>query len=254
MHVEVHEDSRAVGRRGAELVIEQLHRALQHRGEAALLVATGASQMHVLEQLCAATFPWELVTVLHLDEYIGLTEDHPASFRRYLRERLIEKIPLKRFIPINAEGDISRALRLLEETVEGLEIDAGLVGIGENAHIAFNDPPADFVCADCFRVATLDLRCKEQQVREGWFASVEEVPSQAITMTVSQILRSRRIVSCVPFAVKAEAVRATLEHPVSEEVPSTALRSHPDVWLILDGPSASGTSTATLATYSAGAV
>jgi len=249
MHVEVYEDAQAVGKRGAVLAVEQLKVAIAERGEAVLLVSTGASQFAVMEHLCAADVPWDLVSVLHLDEYVSLPADHPASFRRYLRERLVDVVRPRRFVPVDADGELGEVLPLLETLATEFPVDAALIGVGENAHIAFNDPPADFSAAEAFRVVTLDRRCREQQVREGWFPTVEAVPEQAVTMTVWQILRSKRIISCVPYDLKAEAVRAMLEEPVSEDVPATALRDHTDMWLILDTASAAKTPRNVLAKY-----
>lgn len=247
MQVEVHEDSQRLGRRGAELVVDRLRQATAAKGEATLLVSTGASQLTVIAALTAQSLAWEHITILHLDEYVGLEERHPASFRRYLRDRLVDKVHPGRFVPIDTEGDVSVALRRLNETVSKLHVDAALIGIGENAHIAFNDPPADFTDDRAFKLVSLDERCRRQQVGEGWFASPEQVPGQAITMTVRQILRSDLIVCCVPYKIKAEAVAATLEQPVGEAVPATALRCHPNVWVLLDRESASNLSPGTLA-------
>lgn len=249
MRVEVHEDAQAVGRRGAALAVEQLKGTIAERGEATLLVSTGASQFAVMEHLSAADLAWDRVTVLHLDEYVGLPADHPASFRRYLRERLVDVVRPRCFVPVDADGELGEVLPPLEAVAAELPVDAALIGVGENGHIAFNDPPADFNAAEAFRVVTLDRRCREQQVREGWFPTFEAVPAQAVTMTVRQILRSRRIISCVPYDTKAEAVRAMLEEPISEDVPATALRDHMDMWLILDVASASKTPRHVFTTY-----
>jgi glucosamine-6-phosphate deaminase len=251
VQIELYKDADALGRRGAELVLEQLGAAIAQRGEAVLLGATGASQEVVLSSLAASDFAWDRVTILHLDEYVGISDDHPASIRRCLRERLIDRIHPKQFIPIEGEKSLPEVLHYLDDLVAGITIDAALVGVGENAHIAFNDPPADFEAAEPFRVVTLDRRSKEQQVREGQFPSADRVPTQAITMTVPQILRSSRIVSCVPFQVKAPAIRDLLAGTVTNMVPATALCSHSDVWFLLDQDSASQTPPDRLAAYDA---
>lgn len=252
MRVEIHPDAKSLGSRGAELAVGHLRAAIQATGQGVLLVSTGASQFTVMEALVAADLKWDRVTVLHLDEYVGLAPDHPASFRRYLHERLIDVVRPKRFVPVDVGEDVVAGISRLNETVVEVSVDVALVGVGENAHLAFNDPPADFTIQDPFHLVTLDRRCRGQQVREGWFTTLEDVPSQAVTMTVRQILRSSHIVSCVPYEVKAPAVRSLLESPVSEAVPATALRGHPDVWLLLDHGSASKTPTTTLARYAPG--
>ena len=165
---------------------------------------------------------------------------HIASFRKYLQERFVSKVPLKEAVFVNGEGDVAANIAALTARIREAPIDVGAIGIGENGHIAFNDPPADFDTQESFKVVTLDARCKRQQVGEGWFATVDDVPKQAISMTVSQIMACESIVSVVPHAVKAEAVRNTLERDVTNLVPATIMKTHPDFNLFLDSESAAG--------------
>ena len=177
--------------------------------------------------------------MFHLDEYVNLPESHPASFRRYLKERFTSQVKLKSVYFVNGEGDIKENIRQLTAEIRKEPIDLALVGIGENAHIAFNDPPADFATKEAYIVVNLDQKCKEQQVGEGWFPSVEEVPKQAISLTVYQIMQSKVIVSAVPHQVKAYAIKLTLENELTNLIPATKLREHPNVNLFIDEESAS---------------
>lgn len=225
----------AAAARGAEL----LRKAIEEKGSARLLLSTGASQLGTLKELVSLPVDWEKVEMFHLDEYAGLPESHGASFRRYLKERFVSKVPLKKAHFVNWEGSIAQNMKALSEEISSAPLDVGFIGIGENAHIAFNDPPADFDTEEPFLLVTLDDACRRQQVGEGWFASPEDVPGQAITASVRQILKCGAILSCVPFKVKAEAVRKTLESPVDPHVPASILKTHPDVTLYLDRESAS---------------
>lgn len=176
--------------------------------------------------------------MFHLDEYVGLSEAHIASFRKYLKERFVSRVPLKAAYFVDGEGDVAANIKALTTELRRLPIDVGVIGIGENGHIAFNDPPADFENEAAYMVVDLDERCKQQQVGEGWFASLADVPVQAITMTVKQILSCRHIVTCVPHAAKAEAIRNALTGPVSPQVPASVLKTHPDWHLFIDDQSA----------------
>ena len=169
--------------------------------------------------------------MFHLDEYVGLPETHIASFRKYLKERFISKVNLKAYnlVDGNPESIPPPSAKLRER-----DVDLGIVGIGENGHIAFNDPPADFETTEAYIVVNLNETCKKQQVGEGWFATVDDVPEQAISMTPYQIMKCKKIITCAPHAVKAEAIRATLYDAVSNTVPATLLRTHPDWSLYVD--------------------
>lgn len=239
MKVIVSKTPQELGAAAARHIAAKLREAIAARGEARLALSTGMSQFETIAALIQEDVDWGKVTMFHLDEYVNLPENHPASFRGYLKERFTSKVPLKQVYFVDGEGDLAATLKALNAAIAQAPIDVGVIGIGENAHIAFNDPPADFDRQDAYYVATLDERCRNQQVGEGWFATFGDVPEQAITMSVAQILRSRTIISAVPHAVKAEAVRATLESPeITPMVPATKLREHADWTLYLDEASA----------------
>ena len=238
VHVKVFETSDGLARAAAHHAATVLNDAVQIRGGARLLLSTGASQIEVLKYLVEADVKWDVIKVFHLDEYLGLDATHPASFRKYIQERVENLVHPNRVHYVTPDDDVTVTLRALAEEVS-LPIDVALVGIGENGHIAFNDPPADFTTQEAYIVVHLDERCKRQQVREGWFRSLDEVPNQAITMTPYQILQSKVIISCVPFSVKAQAVKQTLEMEETNHVPATILKRHPNATLYLDAESAS---------------
>ncbi len=202
-------DSAEMGRVAAERAAEDLRTAITQRGRANLVIATGASQFEVLSQLIAQTgIEWAKVHGFHLDEYIGLSIEHPASFCRYLKERFVDHLPLAEFHYLHGDADpqetIARVGRLLTQS----PVDVAMVGIGENGHLAFNDPPADFETEEPYLIVELDQPCRQQQVGEGWFASLDDVPTQAISMSVRQIMKSAKIYCSVPDERKAEAVQA----------------------------------------------
>lgn len=215
-----------------------LNRAIAEKGKARLLMSTGASQFDTIEALRDADVEWDKVEMFHLDEYIGLPETHPASFRKYLKERFLSYVDIRKAHLVNPDNGVEPALELLTREVRAGEIDLGLIGIGENAHIAFNDPPADFETKEAFLVVNLDEACKKQQMREGWFATIEDVPKQAISMSVYQIMQCKTILSCVPYAAKADAVKKTLESDLTNQVPATMLKTHSNFHLFLDKDSA----------------
>ena len=230
-----------MGKDAAHFIAEKLNAAIAERGEARLLLSTGASQLNMFEAIVDEKVDWSKVTMFHLDEYVGLPESHIASFRKYLKERFEAKVGgLKEAVYVSGEGDVSANIAYISRRVTEAPIDVGVIGIGENGHIAFNDPPADFDTQESYIVVDLDDRCKAQQVGEGWFASVDDVPKQAISMTVSRIMTCRCIVSIVPHAVKAEAVYKTVTNGVTNTVPATILKTHPDWNLWLDSASAAG--------------
>ncbi|MBR5447412.1 MAG: 6-phosphogluconolactonase, partial [Clostridia bacterium] len=174
---------------------------------------------------------WSKVTMFHLDEYVNLPETHIASFRKYLKERFIQKINLKAAHLVDGTPE---GIAALTAELRSAPIDVGLIGIGENAHIAFNDPPADFDTKEAYIVVNLNDTCKMQQVGEGWFATIDDVPKQAVSMTVYQILQCEQIVSCVPYAVKANAVRDTLENDKTNLIPATIMKGHKNFALFVD--------------------
>jgi len=223
--------------RGAELI----RSAVTRQGFANVIVATGASQFEMLQELTEETVPWERVTFFHLDEYVGVPVTHPASFRKYLWERFQSRLPtpVRSFVYVDGEGDVMAECRRLGEWISRYPIDVCFAGIGENGHLAFNDPPADFDAIEPYLVVELDEACRRQQLGEGWFGSLEEVPSRAISMSIRQIMKSRSIILTVPDQRKAEAVANSLEGPVTNLVPASILQKHDDVTIYLDPASAS---------------
>ncbi len=240
MNVRVFDTKQALGEAAAAEAAGLIDAAIAARGRAVIVAATGASQFEFLNALTQAPgIDWPRVIGFHLDEYIGLPATHPASFRRYLRERLVDRAHPGAFHYINGEAEPAAECRRVGALIAAEEVDAAFVGIGENGHLAFNDPPADFDTTAPYLVVRLDERCRRQQLGEGWFARLEEVPELAISMSIRQILRARRIICVVPDARKAEAVRATVEGEVSPERPASALRLHTGTTLYLDRDSAS---------------
>ncbi len=234
-------DATILGRNAADDAAARLGSILAEVPTARLLLSTGASQFPFFEALRTCPLPWDRIEVFHLDEYVGLPPTHPASFRRYLHDRLVDAVRPLAFHEVQGDRDPAVEIRRLSELVLERPMDVALVGIGENAHIAFNDPPADFDAPDPFLLVTLDDACRRQQVGEGWFPDLASVPRQAVTMSVRQILRSRAILSVVPHAVKAGAIRRTLSAPEpTPDIPATALLAHPDWTLYLDEASAGG--------------
>lgn len=217
-----------------------LQETIARQGGARIVLSTGASQFEFLKHFVTMDIEWNKVDMFHLDEYVALPETHPASFRKYLKERFLRHVNVRSAVFVDGDGDLDEVLERLNGEIAKAPVDLALIGIGQNAHIAFNDPPADFETEAPYKVVELDERCKAQQVGEGWFASIEDVPKRAITMTVKQIMKSRNIVSVVPHAVKAEAIEKTLKSPVDPNVPATMLKTHPSWKLYLDKQSASG--------------
>ena len=239
MNINISSTPSMLGNSAADLAATKLNEAIREKGKARLLVSTGSSQFETLAALAESAVDWSCVEVFHLDEYIGLDVTHPASFRKYLYERFISKINLKAFYPVDGSDNVSEQISHLSEEILKKPIDVGLIGIGENAHIAFNDPPADFDTHKPYIVVYLDDRCKMQHVNEGWFPSLKEVPATAISMSVYQIMQCNIIISSVPHLVKAEAIAMTLQTDLSNLVPATMLKQHPDWHLFLDKNSAS---------------
>lgn len=235
MRIQTYPDSQTMSNAAAERAATVLRQTVADRGRARIIAATGASQFRFLEALTAAPdVPWSAVEMFHLDEYVGLPVDHPASFRKYLLERLIGKTGLTHYHLLDGEQEPKKVAEEVGRALASDTIDVAFVGIGENGHLAFNDPPADFEATAPYLIVTLDDACRRQQVGEGWFASVADVPTQAISMSVREILRSREILCIVPDARKAEAVKATVEGEISPMVPASILKTHPNTTLYLD--------------------
>jgi glucosamine-6-phosphate deaminase len=238
MQIHILENADALGQAAAVQAAAVLNQSIAEKGSARLLLSTGMSQFEILDALTRQAVPWGQVDLFHLDEYIGLPVSHPASFRKYLQEHFIGRVSLRSACLIDGEGDIDAEIRRLGDLIREAPVDLGLIGIGENSHIAFNDPPADFTVDDPYIVVRLDEACKRQQVGEGWFPVLANVPERAISMSVRQILRCKRILSCVPHAAKAHAVRLALQDEVSPLVPASILKTHPAIDLYLDVNSA----------------
>lgn len=240
MNINISRTSGEMAQRAAACAAQAISRTIAQNGEARILLSTGESQIEAIRYLTEMDVEWDKVVMFHLDEYINLAETHKASFRKYLKERFIQVVNPKKAYLVNGEGNVEENIAILTEELEKAPIDVALVGIGENAHIAFNDPPADFETDKAYIIVNLDQTCKQQQVNEGWFGSLDEVPAQAISMTVPQILKSRTIVTIVPGIRKGDAIQKTLSaETVTNLVPATILKTHPDWNLFLDGDSAS---------------
>lgn len=242
MRVEICESKQAMGERAAEEGARLIREALLQRGEANIVVASGTSQLEMLGNLVAAEgIAWHDVTGFHLDEYVGLPITHPASFRLYMWQRFVKNLPLplRRFVYIEADRDPERERRRLSALLKKRPIDVAFVGIGENGHLAFNEPPADFQTEEPYLIIELTEASRRQQVGEGWFSSIDQVPQRAISMSVRQIMSARSIVCTVPDRRKAVAVAATVEGPVTPEVPASILQRHDHATLYLDPDSAS---------------
>ncbi len=188
----------------------------------------------MLNELIEQDVDWTKVTGFHLDEYIGMTDEHPASFRKYLKERFVDKIALKAFHYVAGETEPQEECNRLGEIINNHPIDVAFVGIGENGHLAFNDPPADFKTEEAYLVVDLDEACRKQQMGEGWFKTMEDVPKQAISMSIKQIMKSKAIICSVPDVRKAKAVQGSLEGDVSPLVPASILQQHSTAWIYLD--------------------
>jgi glucosamine-6-phosphate deaminase len=217
-----------------------IRQAIAARGQAYLIAATGASQFEFLDELVLQpNVDWAQVTFFHLDEYVGLPKTHPASFRRYLQERIVDRVQPGAFHFVNGDAlDPVAECRRVGELISRQTIAAAFVGIGENGHLAFNDPPADFYTQEPYLIVELDEGCRRQQVGEGWFESVDEVPQRAISMSIQQILKARNVLCVVPDGRKAQAVRDTLELEISPLRPASILRQHPRTTIYLDLESA----------------
>ena len=232
MKLSISQNSVEMGKKAAETVAEMIRRYVNEQGEARIMVSTGQSQFEFFEALVSMDIPWNKVEIFHLDEYVDLPLSHPASFRKYLKERFIDRISGGMMHYISGEGDVEAMIAEISAAISEKPIDIGVIGIGENAHIAFNDPPADFDTKAAFHVVKLDDKCRRQQVGEGWFATVDDVPQYAISATVSQIMTCKNIVSVVPHKVKADAIHKTLETDgVTNMIPATIMKQH-DNWLL----------------------
>ncbi len=240
MKIKIAQSPQELGRAAGSVAAQLIRDAIESNGIANIILATGASQFETVDQLIAEKeIDWSKVVMFHLDEYIGLPVTHPASFRKYLKERFLVKVsPLKAVYLVNGETDAKAECKRLGDLISSNPIDIALVGIGENGHLAFNDPPANFDTEEPFIIVHLDELCRKQQLDEGWFRSLEEVPQQAISMSIKQIMKSKAIICSVPDNRKAKAVKNTLEQTVSNLYPASILQMHADCRFFLDKDSA----------------
>ncbi len=240
MNIQIFKNAAEAGKASGKLAAQYIREAITHQGSASVILATGTSQLETLNQLLKENIDWSNVTVFHLDEYIGLSIEHPASFRKYLKDRFINKAKNLAVVHlINGEAEAHEECERLGKLIADFSIDVALVGIGENGHLAFNDPPADFTTNNPYIVVALDEPCRKQQLGEGWFKNLYEVPTHAISMSVNQILKSNVIICTVPDQRKAIAVKNSLEHQVDPTYPATILQNHRNTFYFFDTKSAS---------------
>jgi glucosamine-6-phosphate deaminase len=240
MRIIVKENPAELGKEAGLMAARIIRNIIEDKGKANIILATGTSQFETLKQLTEEKIVWSKVIMFHLDEFIGLPESSQASFRGYLKERFIQKVtPLKEIHFVNGEGDPVKECRRLNEIIKKTTVDLALVGIGENGHLGFNDPPADFETEEPFIVVGLDEKCRQQQFGEGWFKSINDVPRTAITMSVKQIMKSFQIICSVPEERKARAVKDCFESPVSNMFPASILQKHKNCFCFLDKSSSS---------------
>jgi glucosamine-6-phosphate deaminase len=249
MEIYIANDPFELGKEAGKATAKLIQKAIEEKGHANIVLATGASQFETLKQLISEKgVDWSKVVMFHLDEYIGLPATAFASFRKYLKERFLEKVPsLKAVYFIDGEADPVEECARLGAFINEYPIDVALVGIGENGHLAFNDPPADFFTEKPFLVVELDELCRKQQIAEGWFNALEEVPTQAISMSIRQIMKSKNIICSVPDQRKAMAVKNSLEQLPDKLYPASILQEHPNCKYYFDKSSAAMLSKATVA-------
>ncbi len=252
MMVRVFDDKKSLGEAAAEQASRAIRGSIDEQGMARIIAATGMSQVDFLDALTRDNkIDWRKVEMFHLDEYVGLPLMHPASFRKYLFERLIHKVGITNHHLLDGTGDANETVRVVGDALRSAPVDVAFVGIGENGHLAFNDPPADFQTEEPYLIVELDEACVRQQVGEGWFANISEVPRRAISMSVRQILKAKEIVCVVPDARKAAAVKLCFEGEVSRMAPASILRTHSAATIYLDRASASLLSPRTISALTA---
>jgi len=239
LKIKILTDKESLGRAAADDAARSLRRVIRDQGNARIIAATGVSQFEFLDALTSEPeIDWGRVEVFHLDEYVGLPITHPASFRKYLFERLIHKTGITRYHLLDGDGDPQSSIRQIGSKLQSKPVDISFAGIGENGHLAFNDPPADFKTEEPYLIVDLDDACRQQQVNEGWFSKLTDVPKRAISMSVREVLRAKEIIVVVPDTRKAHAVKGCLEGDVSPIGPASILRNHPNATIYLDTDSA----------------
>ena len=239
MRIQLRDNREQLGRIAAEQAATAIRRSIEERGRARVVGASAASQIEFLEALIASpNIDWDKVELFHLDEYIGLPPTHPASFCRFLEEHLIAKTGIRQTHFLRGDWPAMETIERTNAAIRVAPIDIAFVGIGENGHLAFNDPPADFQTEEPFIIVELDETCRRQQVAEGWFPTLEDVPKRAISMSVRQVLKAREILAVVPGPRKAAAIQTCLEGPISPLAPASILRTHADATVYVDKDSA----------------
>ena len=254
MRLRVYENRESLGNAAAQQAAAAIQKAIAKNGRARIIGASAASQFEFLDALTSTPgIDWKRVELFHLDEYIGLPMSHPASFCKFLQDRFISKTGITQYHLLNGEEDPATVIRRTNEAISAAPVDVAFVGIGENGHLAFNDPPADFETAEPYIVVTLDEACRRQQVGEGWFPDLQSVPQRAISMSVKQVLRTNEILAVVPGPKKAQAIKACFDGSLSAMAPSSILRTHPNATIYLDKDSAALLSPNTLSVFAASA-
>ena len=252
MTIKIFQDKISLSKAAAAQATEAIRRAIAQRGRARVVAASAASQLQFLEALTATHgIDWSRVELFHLDEYIGLPASHGASFCKFLHDHLIAKTGITKHHLLNGEANPADVIRDVGEAISEAPIDIAFVGIGENGHLAFNDPPADFDTEEPFLIVNLDEACRQQQVGEGWFKDLSAVPTQAISMSVRQVLKAKEIIAVVPDSRKAKAIKACFDGPISPMAPSSILRTHPNATIYLDKASSALLSESTIAALAA---
>jgi glucosamine-6-phosphate deaminase len=240
MKLKIYDDKQSLSRAAAEQAAITIRKAILNHGHARIVAATAASQVIFLEALTQNDdIDWGRVEAFHLDEYVGLPMTHPGSFRKMLLEHLIQKTGIEKYHLLDGDGDLSEVLERVGHAIASAPVDIAFLGVGENGHIAFNDPPADFDTEDPYLIVNLDHACRQQQVGEAWFSDISQVPKQAISMSVRQILKAKELLAVVPDMRKARAVKASFEGEVSPMAPASILRTHSNATVYLDKNSAS---------------
>jgi len=236
LQVKVYNNPREAGVSAADFVAGKLKSVIEEKGKANLILATGASQFSFLDALKQKQLPWSKITVFHLDEYKDISDQHTASFRKYLKDRILDIVKPGEVYLINGDAkDLEKEIARYEQLLKDHPVDVACIGIGENGHIAFNDPPvADFNDPKWVKVVELDEACRLQQFGEGWFPSLDDVPSEAVSLTITAIMNCKTISCVVPDKRKANAVYNTLNGEISTACPASILRKHPDTVLFLD--------------------
>lgn len=239
MTIKVFSSKAALANAAADHAAGTIRKAISARGEARIIAATGASQFDFLDALTKAPgIDWNRVEMFHLDEYVGISDQAPASFCRYLRERLIDKVGLKKYHLLDGTRAVTTVIEQVSAEIRKAPIDIAFVGVGENGHLAFNDPPADFDTKEAYIVVNLDEACRKQQLGEGWFPTLADVPRQAISMTIHQITKAEQILCIAPDARKANAIKECFNGEVSPMAPASILQRHPNATIYLDNESA----------------